>query len=327
MRIVATGAHLPGPAVTAADLEARLGLEPGWIERHSGVRRRFFACGESASAMGARAAQAALDAAGLAFPDVDCLVDVSGTQEQSIPCGAALVQRALGHGGSGIPAFDVDSTCLGFVTGLDVVSCMVAAGRYRRVLLVASEVASVALDWSDPETATILGDGAAAVLVERAEDERSSILGARMETLGDHADLARIRGGGTRHHPRGYPGDYASEVCLFEMDGRALYRQSAAMLPGFVERLLGPLGLRLGDLDLVVPHQASPAALALVQRRLGLPDERWMAIAPDFGNVIAASIPLALHEAVLRGRLQRGMRVLLLGTSAGLSVGGMVLEY
>lgn len=325
VKIVATGSHLPSHLVTASDLDARLGLPAGQVERRSGVRRRYFADGETASQMGASAARAALEAAGLRGTDVDCLVDVSGTHEQALPCGAVLVQRELGLGGSGIPAFDVDSTCLGFLTGLDLVSYAIAAGRYRRVLLVASEVASVALDWKDLESATILGDGAAAVIVERSE-AGSRILGARMESLGDHADLARIRGGGTRRHPRGYEGAY-EDCCLFEMEGRALYRLSVQLLPAFVARLLDGLGLALPDLDLVVPHQASPAALALMRRRLGVPEGKWMEIVRDFGNTIAASIPLALHEAVLQGRLERGMRVLLLGTSAGFSMGGLVLRY
>lgn len=324
VRIVATGAWLPPHPVTAADLDARLGRAPGWVERHSGVRTRYFAAGETASQMGAKAARAALAAAG---PDVDCLVDVSGTHEQALPCGAVLVQRELGLGRSGIPAFDVDSTCLGFLVGLDMMGCMIAAGRYRRALLVASEVSSVALDWDDPESATILGDGAAAVVVERAGDgDGSRILAARMESFGDHAELARIRGGGTRHHPRGYPGAY-QDCCLFEMEGRALYRLSLQELPGFVDRVLEGAGLALAEVDLVIPHQASPAALALMQRRLGIPDARWMDIVRDHGNTIAASIPLALHEAVRQGRLQRGMRVLLVGTSAGFSMGGVVLVY
>lgn len=331
VKIVATGKYLPDNPVTAADLEARMGLEPGWVERHSGVKVRYFANGETASQMGAIAAQRALDAAGLRYEDLDAIVGVSGTQEQAIPCGAALVQRALGQGGSGTPAFDVNATCLSFVTGLDTVGYMIAAGRYNRVLLVASEIASVALDWQERESATILGDGAAAAIVERAAPEDGArIVCARMETLSDHYELTQTRGGGTKHHPRGYAGDlaaYTEEYCLFEMDGKAVFKLSAHVLPGFVQRMFDGAGLTMDDIDLVVPHQASPAALWLMQRRLKVPAEKWMVIAHDHGNTVAASIPLALHEAVSQGRLQRGQRVMLLGTSAGFSMGALVLDY
>lgn len=331
VRIVSTGKYLPPNPVTGADLEARMGLEPGWVERRSGVAVRYFAEGETASQMGAKAAERALAAAGLAYEDLDAIVGASGTQEQAIPCGAALVQRALGKGGSGTPAFDVNSTCLSFVTALDTVSYLVAAGRYRRVLLVSSEIASVALDWRERESATILGDGAAAVIVERAgPEDPARIVCARMETLGDHAELTQTRGGGTKHHPRGFAGDlaaYCEEYCLFEMDGKGVFKLSASVLPGFVARALADGGLTMDDLDLVIPHQASPAALWLMQRRLGVPAEKWMVIAHDHGNTVAASIPLALHEAVAQGRLRRGMRVMLLGTSAGFSMGALVLDY
>ena len=331
IKIVATGKYLPPNPVTGADLEARRGREPGWVERRSGVQVRYFANGETASEMGAKAAQQALDAAGLRYEDLDCIVGVSGTQEQAIPCGAALLQRALGRGDSGTPAFDVNSTCLSFVTGLDAVSYMVAAGRYQRVLLVASEIASVGLDWKERESATILGDGAAAAIIERAgPDDASRIVCTRMETYSTHAELTQTRGGGTRHHPRGYAGDLASyteEFCLFEMDGKAVFKLSANVLPGFVDRMFQDAGLTLADIDLVVPHQASPAALWLMQRRLNVPADKWMVIAHDHGNTVAASIPLALHEAVRQGRLARGQRVMLLGTSAGFSMGAMVLDY
>lgn len=331
VKILATGKYLPPNPVTGADLEARMGLEPGWVERRSGVAVRYFAKGETASQMGAKAAERALEAAGLAYEDLDAIVGASGTQEQAIPCGAALVQRALGKGGSGTPAFDVNSTCLSFVTALDTVSYMIAAGRYNRVLLVSSEIASVALDWKERESATILGDGAAAVIVERAgPGDGAKIVCARMETLGDHAELTQTRGGGTKHHPRGYDGDlaaYSEEYCVFEMDGKGVFKLSANVLPGFVARTLADGGLAIDDLDLVIPHQASPAALWLMQRRLGVPAEKWMVIAHDHGNTVAASIPLALHEAVAQGRLKRGMRVMLLGTSAGFSMGALVLDY
>jgi 3-oxoacyl-[acyl-carrier-protein] synthase-3 len=322
---------MPANIVTAEALDARMGLPLGTVAAESGVLERRYAGDELASSMGAKAAREALSVAGLALEDMDLILGACGTPEQAIPCNAALIQRALGAERSGIPAFDVNATCLSFLTALDVAGCLIEAGRFRRVLVVSSDVASVGLDWQARESAMILGDGAAAAVVEASPDgDPAAFLASGMQTFSEGADLTRIRGGGSRHHPREHRGDlasYAEGYCLFEMDGRAVFKRSAAVLPGFVTGVLGSVGLTLDDVSLVVPHQASPGALELMRRRLGLPPERWVTIAHDHGNTVAASIPLALEAAVREGRLRRGDTALLLGTSAGFSVGALVFRY
>jgi 3-oxoacyl-[acyl-carrier-protein] synthase-3 len=331
IKIAGMGRYLPKRRVTAADLEAQMGLEAGWIAKKSGVMTRYFVDDETSSQMGARAAEAALADAGLTFADIDCLVSVSGSPEQAIPCTAALIQKAMGFEDVGTPAFDINSTCLSFLTGLDTMSYLVEAGRYERVLLVSAEISSVALDWREKESATILGDAAVAAVITRSrDDEPSQILTARMETYSSGSELTRTRGGGTRFHPRKVGGtmeEFIDEYGVFEMDGKSVFKLSAHMLPAFIQRMLGPIGANLDEVKLVVPHQASMMALYLMQRRLGLSDDRWMVIARDYGNTIAASIPLALHEAVQQGRIERGDKVMLLGTSAGFSMGALLLQY
>ena len=331
VHIRSTGRYVPPTVVTAAARDRKLQLPAGTVARESGVLERRWAQGEPASSMGAKAAQAALAAAGLRPGDVDVIVGASGTAEQAIPGNAALIQRALGLQDSGIPAFDVGSTCLSFLTALDVVASLVETGRYRRALVVSADVASVGLDWRARESAMILGDGAAAAIVEAATpDAPGEILACELATWSAGADLTRIRGGGSGHHPREHAGDlasYADEFCLFEMDGRAVFKRSAATLPPFLEGMLAKAGLRLDAIDLVIPHQASPGALELMRRRLGLAPERWMTIAQDLGNTVAASIPLALDAAIAQGRLRRGDTALLLGTSAGFSVGALAFRY
>jgi 3-oxoacyl-[acyl-carrier-protein] synthase-3 len=330
VRILGTGKALPATAVTADDMDRRLGLAPGTVAKQSGVLTRYFVDGETTSSMGAQAARAALEAAGIEASDLDAIVGVCGGQEQAIPCTASLVQKALGLSTSGIPSFDVNSTCLSFVTGLDVVSHLIASGRYERVLLVASEIASVGLNWNDRESATIMGDGAAAAVIGRAKDgETSRIFGARMETYSEGSEMTRLRAGGTRYHPR-QASDlkaYVDEYALFEMDGKSVFKFTSQKLPGFVERFFEQVGSSLSEVDMVLPHQASPTAMWLVQRRLGVAPEKFMVIAPEFGNTIAASIPMALHEAISRGKLKRGDRAMLLGTSAGFSMGALLFEY
>lgn len=177
VKILGTGKHLPEKIVTDEELDERLGVPSGWVSKVTGVgMRHYVSGGETSSMMGARAAEAALKAAGLGFSDIDCLVCTSGTKEQPLPSTAVLIQRAMGQEDSGVPAFDLDSTCLSFVTGLDVMSYMVAAGRYRHVLLVSSEIASVGLNWAEKESAALFGDGAAAAVIGPAEEGSALLL-------------------------------------------------------------------------------------------------------------------------------------------------------
>ena len=325
VKILATGKYLPKNQVTAEQLGQQLGIEAAWIEKKSGVKVRHFVQDETASQMGAMAATMALEAAGLSLSDIDCIVCTSSVPEQSIPCTAALVQKQLGGESSGIPAFDINSTCLSFVVGLDTLSYLVDAGRYSRVLLVATEIA-LAVDWKDRETSTLFGDGAAAAIIGKTDpQEGSKIICSRQETYSQGADLSECLAGGNRYHPREYSDNI--DRFLFKMQGRAIYRLASKILPGFMERLLQPAGLTLADIDFVIPHQASLMAMGLIRKGLNIPEEKWMVIAANHGNTIAASIPMTLHEAIQQHKIHRGDRILLLGTSAGFSVGGIVLEY
>lgn len=327
VKVAGTGRYLPGTGVSAEAIDLRLGIEPGWVMRKTSVANRHFVEEETASQMGAYAAQEALQAAGLTFADIDCLVCASGTMEQPIPCTAALIQRALGEEESGVPCFDINSTCLSFVTALDTMSYLIEAGRYRRILIVSSEIASKGLNWTDKESAALFGDGAAAAVVERsAEGESARILNARMTTHSGGAKHSEIRGGGSGI-PSGLYREETAADYLFSMDGEAIFRQASRLLPDFMDSLLGSAGLAMADFKLVVPHQGSVMAMKLLQRKLGISQEQMLYIAPHYGNVIAASIPLGLDMAVREGRLERGDKVLLVGTSAGLSLGGVALVY
>ncbi|RKN77142.1 beta-ketoacyl-ACP synthase III [Paenibacillus ginsengarvi] len=327
VRIVGTGKYMPKRRVSDTEMDAALGVPEGWVRKKTKVIERYFIEDETASQMGAKAAYAALEAAGLSFADIDCLVCTSGTMEQPIPCTAALIQEAMGQQQSGVPAFDINSTCLSFVAGLDVMSYMVAAGRYRHVLLVSTEVASKGLNFRHKESAALFGDGAAAVVIGPAEvGQPSQILCAAMETYSAGAHLSEIRGGGSAMPAADYTAD-AAEHYLFDMRGDAVFRMASQKLPGFLGKLLAGAGCGMDSIKLVVPHQGSAMAMRLLARKLGIPDDRLLCITPDHGNTIAASIPMGLHEAIRGGRIGRGERVLLLGTSAGLSLGGVVLDY
>ncbi len=326
VRILSTGKYLPKRQVTAEDLANTIGVSRDWIERKSGVLVRHFVEDETASQMGSYAAKEALTAANLLPQDIDCIVCANTVAEQGIPCTAVLIQQHLGLAASGIPAFDVNATCLSFLVALDLLSYLIDCERYSRVLIISSEISTIALDWSDHESCTLFGDGAVAVIVEKSSQESSAaILASRLETYSEGAKLSQCLGGGNKHHPKEYA-DHPDRF-LFKMDGRGVYRMASKILPEFLQRFFEPVGLSMADMKLVIPHQASLMAMRLIQKQLGISDDAWMVIAHNHGNTMAASIPMALHEAIQQGRLKRGDYALLLGTAAGLSIGGIALRY
>lgn len=327
LQIAGIGKYLPERRIASEDLEARMGLEPGWILRTSGVAyRHYVSPHETNSFMGARALERALDQAGMVFEDLDLLLNASGSYEMPIPETACLIQKALGKGDSGIPCFTIDATCVSFVTAFDVATSLISSGRYRTIAIVSSEVASRSLNAAEWESATLLGDGAAAVILRPTPaGEPSAVLSAAMETYGDGALLTSVKGGGNALHPLHDP--IAPEDYAFHMDGPAVLQTAFRKLPAFLPKLFDPTGFTMPEIDLLIPHQASKIALQRARRLFRLREEQIMSHLETHGNCIAASIPMALHDAIAEGRVQRGSRVCLLGTAAGLSIGGLVFIY
>ncbi|PTU74545.1 3-oxoacyl-[acyl-carrier-protein] synthase III C-terminal domain-containing protein [Pseudomonas mangrovi] len=327
LALLGSGHALPQQRLSSAELDLRLGLATGTVERIGGVRSRAFAnADETAASLAARAAQAALEAAGLNAAQLDCVVAASGTMDQGMPCNAALIHRELGLGASGIPAFDINASCLGFIAALDQLSWPLAAGRYQRVLLVCADIASCGLDWQQLESAAIFGDGAAAVVLGAdGSGQGVRILASKLRTYSEGARFCQIPAGGSRHHPSRVAEGFLP-LTHFAMQGKAVYRLASTHLPGFLEELLSDAQLHREQIDWVVPHQASRLAMDHLSRRLGFAADRVIDIFAEHGNQVAASLPTALDIARRDGRIQPGQRLLLLGTGAGLSLGGMLLE-
>ncbi len=323
LQILATGKCLPAQQVSAAQIDQRLGLEDGWTLRHTGVQMRHFVTTETASQLAAISLQQALRQS----PGrPDALISAGATPQQIIPCTAALIAREMGW--EGLACFDVNLTCLGFVAALELAGSLLATGRYGRIAIVCAEIASKGLNWKEPEAAALMGDGAAAVLVSRSPAEAdSALLQTSLATWPAGAQLTEIRGGGSAQPAMEHvPGVNTSDY-LFHMDGPGIFRLAAEKMESFVSAMVGANECRWDAIDLVIPHQASLLAMRHLRKRLGIPIAKLMEIVQDHGNVIAASLPMALHEAIQQGRLQRGHVALLLGTSAGFSIGGALLRY
>lgn len=331
VQILGTGSHLPARRVPSAEIDERQGRAAGVSAASSGVEVRAVAgAGDTSSSLGAAALSRALEAAGLAGGDLDLILATGAVAEQPMPTNAVLIQRALGLEDSGIPCFDVNASCLGFLAALEVATLGIAAGRYRRVGIVASEIASKGLDDSDLETGPLFGDGAGAAVLGAGEGGGStgspgSVDAVRFTTYSRGADFCGIAAGGTRFNvvtPPPSERDY-----LFRMDGRALLRLAMEKLPRFLAGVLAEAECTAEEIDLVVPHQASRLGLRYLRERLGFPAAKVVDILASHGNQVSASIPVALDTAVRGGRLRRGGRVLFVGTAAGLTLGAAVVRY
>ena len=319
LTILGSGHAVPKTCVPSETLDAREGLTRGWLYRHSGVRTRYVCHDEDQVDLAVAAARKALDDAGVAPAELSAILFGAAVAYQSIPATAPLIQARLGVPDGACMAFDVNSTCLSFVTALDIASRVAGGGK---VLVVAAEVASRGLPWkSDPGTAALFGDGAGAVVVSASGE--GGILASRMETYPSAYDACALGAGGTRydyHADR----DGFDRHSLFHMDGEALFKLTIRHFEPFLDRLLAEAGWRHDEVELVVPHQASPGALHHLARRCGFAADRVVDIVRDYGNQIAASLPTALDVA-RRTRDCAGRRTLLLGTSAGVSFGGMAI--
>ncbi len=326
IKILSTGMYLPKRVVKGTEIDRILGLTEGRSAQMSGVEQRHYVENESASEMGALAMMSALEKSGLKYTDLDAILCASGSVEQAIPCTAALIQKQLKRPDHPVPCFDVNSTCLSFVTAFDLASSLIATGRFKNIAIVSTEIASVGLNPNQHEAYALFGDGAASVIVTKpAANEKSGVLHADMSTFSEGSEYCRIQGGGSRFHPSKYDGN--SEVFKFTMDGRKVFKLVLEKIEGFYHKVMKDSGLSLNDIKWVIPHQASGSGMELVRRKLEIPKEKYVDILANHGNMIAASIPLALHYWIDAGKVNRGDRIMLMGTSAGVSFGAVILEY
>jgi 3-oxoacyl-[acyl-carrier-protein] synthase III len=338
VRIAGLGTYLPERVVTNGELEAQLGLAPGWIAKRTGVLERRYATFETTVSQAVAASQVALERAGITSKDLDAIIGANLAQ-QTIPCTAALVQKALGAPDGSSACWDVNATCLSFMMALHSAALLIAAGQYKTILIFSSEIASPSLNPLEPESASLFGDAAAAVVLtssDRASSDRASsdqvgssttnlLLAAKFQTFSSGSHLTELLGGGTLHRPQttfDHP-----KLNLFHMDGPAIFKHAARTFPPFLESFLDGIGWTLASVDALVPHQASGHGVLGIAGRLGFSRDQIVYNLPTRGNCVAASMPLALAEAVEAGRIRRGDRVLLAGTAAGLTLGAIALIF
>jgi 3-oxoacyl-[acyl-carrier-protein] synthase III len=283
LRIAGVGKFLPPRIVSAEEIDKRAGMASGWTLKHTGVAQRHYVDGETASEMAAHALKEAL--AGVSGP-VELLISAGGAPQQLIPCTAALVAKEMGW--QAVPCMDVNATCLGFLAAMDVAAQFIATGRYQRIAIVCADIASKGLNWAQPEAAGLMGDGAAAVIVERSSAAQgSAVLAAKFETWPEGSRLTAIRGGGSALPAHQYDAAVNDAEFRFHMDGPGIFKLAATKIQPFVDSLLGKYSWR--DIDVVIPHQGSLTAMRLLRKRLRIPEEKLVETAQTTGNTISAA--------------------------------------
>ena len=278
--------------------------------------------GESQISLAVSACEKALKNANITINDIDCIVSASAVGIQPIPCTAALIHEKIAKGTS-IPALDINTTCTSFITALDTMSYLVEAGRYERVLIVSCDVASKALNPKQKESFQLFSDGAAAFVIEKTEKE-IGVIDAIQKTWSEGAHSTEIRGGLSNFHPKNYS-EMTKEEYMFDMNGKTVLSLSISKIPELMKNFLKNNGMKVSDIDMTVPHQAS-VAMPLIMQKLGIEKDKFLDEVKEFGNMVSASVPITLVHGLENGKIKSGNTILLIGTAAGLTTNMMLIK-
>ncbi len=314
------GASLPKRVMTNRELEDLVETSDEWIVQRTGIRQRHIAGeGETTASLGAAAARAALDNAGLSPADIDLIICATSTPDNTFPATAVNIQNRLGiHHGF---AFDVQAVCSGFVYAMATADLYIRGGMAKRVLVIGAETFSRILDWTDRTTCVLFGDGAGALVLEAEEGEGRTtdrgVLTSQLRSDGTHKDKLYVDGGpsttGTVGHLR--------------MEGREVFKHAVGMITDVIEAAFDATGTTAADLDWLVPHQANRRIIDGSAKKLGIPPEKVVVTVDLHGNTSAASIPLALAVAAGDGRIKKGDLVMLEAMGGGFTWGAVLLRW
>jgi 3-oxoacyl-[acyl-carrier-protein] synthase-3 len=313
-RIVGTGSYLPERVMTNQEFAARLDTSDEWIRTRTGIVQRHIADKtQTSSDLALHACRRALQAADTAPADIDLIIVGTSTPDYVFPSTACLLQAKLGVTGSA--AFDLQAVCSGFVYALATADAFLKSGAHKRALVVGAEVFSRILDWNDRGTCVLFGDGAGAVVL--AADKKPGVHASVLRADGSHAEILSVAGNVCGGAIVGSP--------FLRMDGQAVFKFAVRVLDESARETVAAAGMKLEDVDWLIPHQANVRILEATARKLGLPRERLVVTVDHHGNTSAASVPLALDEYVRAGKIRPGQRVLLQGVGGGFTWGSSLV--
>jgi 3-oxoacyl-[acyl-carrier-protein] synthase-3 len=324
VRIAGTGSNPPSKVLTNEDLSKMVDTSDEWIVQRTGIKeRRISAPNECPSDLASAAARKALEAAQVKPEDVDLIVVANTLADRIFPTTSCSVQEKLGCMKAG--ALDVNAACTGFVYLLNVVWGMVSSGRYKNVLCCGVETLTKMTNYKDRGTCIIFGDGAGAMVLQPSENPASDILAGELGADGKQGDLIQVPAGGARR-PAYTPGVDPSEFTIY-MNGKAVYKFAVQKFVDLAERAVAKVGLKLTDIDWLVPHQVNMRIIESACEKLNFPIAKTVINIHKYGNTSAASIPTAFDEAVRDGRIKRGHKVLMVAFGGGLTWGSVLLKY
>jgi len=317
--VTGVGHHLPDRVVPNSEFESIVDTTDEWIRSRSGIERRHFAADdEFTSDLGAKAAQNALEMAGLTPDDIDAVIVATSTPDLTFPSAATMIQQKLGMT-RGF-AFDVQAVCAGFVFALGNAQGLILSGQAKRVLVIGAETFSRILDMTDRATCVLFGDGAGALVLEATTGtggtEDRGILAVDLNSDGRHRDMLFVDGGMV-----------SQQTGFIKMQGNALFRQAVEKLASTAQTALDKAGLGHSDVDWIVPHQANIRIIQGTAKKLGVSMDKVVVTVQDHGNTSAASIPLALSVGVAQGQIKRGDIVVTEAIGGGLAWGAVVLRW
>lgn len=316
--LIGTGSALPRQAVSNAQLAERVDTSDEWIVERTGITNRYIAApDETTTSLATDAARKAIEAAGIDASSIDLIVLATATPDQTFPASATLVQSNLGCRG-GI-AFDVAAVCSGFLYAVGVADSMLRTGMAKRALVIGAETFSRILDWEDRTTCVLFGDGAGAIILDAQEQDGENpkgILATRLHADGAHNQLLFVDGGPST----------TGTVGKLRMKGREVFRHAVVNLAEVLKEVLDEAGLSIDDIDWLVPHQANARILDATARKLNMPPEKVIVTVDQHANTSAASVPLALDQAVRDGRIKPGDLVMLEAMGGGFTWGASLIR-
>ncbi len=322
-QVAGWGMCLPSRVMTNEQIvEMGLDTSDEWIQERTGIKeRRVVSPGEATSDLAVKAAQRALDVANVRPPDIDLIIVATCTPDHLMPATAALVQDRLGASNAG--ALDLNAACSGFTYALDMGASQIESGRAKQVLIVGADTLSSYLNWEDRSTCILFGDGAGALLLQASQEP--GILSTNLGSDGSGAGLIIIPGGGSRLPPNGNPVNRSD--LYIKMNGRQVFRWATQIMEKSTTKAIQASGLTADDIDLFIPHQANIRIIETATKRLGLEMDRVFVNLGSYGNTSAASIPIALCEAIEQGRVAPGDNIVLTSFGSGLSWAATVIHW
>ncbi|HTZ17601.1 MAG TPA: beta-ketoacyl-ACP synthase III [Dissulfurispiraceae bacterium] len=322
-KIVATGSYLPDNVVTNRDIEKRVDTSDEWIMERTGIRERRIARKNQASSdLAYEASLRAIKKAGIKAKDIDLIIVASVSGDMPFPSTACLLQDRLDA--SNAAAFDIAAACSGFIYGLSIAENFIKSGARKRILLVGVETLSRLTDWEDRTTCVLFGDGAGAAIIEASPDD-SGILSTHIQSDGSLWDYIKVPAGGSR-----IPCSKESveqRLHYINMKGNETFKVAVKTLENIALEALETNKLKASQLTLLIPHQANLRIIQATAKRLGLPMEKVMLNIEKYGNTSAASIPIAMDEALATGRIRSGDYILLEAFGAGLTCGAALIRW